>query len=32
VKRLTPMADLGPRMVPTERLHAMARDGLRFTA
>jgi 3-hydroxyacyl-CoA dehydrogenase/enoyl-CoA hydratase/carnithine racemase len=32
VKRLTPLADLGPRMVPTERLHAMARDGLRFTA
>jgi 3-hydroxyacyl-CoA dehydrogenase/enoyl-CoA hydratase/3-hydroxybutyryl-CoA epimerase/3-hydroxyacyl-CoA dehydrogenase/enoyl-CoA hydratase/3-hydroxybutyryl-CoA epimerase/enoyl-CoA isomerase len=32
VRRLEPLADLGPRMVPTERLLAMARDGLRFTA
>jgi 3-hydroxyacyl-CoA dehydrogenase len=32
VRRLEPLAGLGPRMVPTERLHAMARDGLRFTA
>ena len=32
VRRLEPLADLGPRMVPTEQLRAMARDGLRFTA
>ena len=32
VRRLEPLADLGPRMVPTERLLAMAREGLRFTA
>jgi 3-hydroxyacyl-CoA dehydrogenase/enoyl-CoA hydratase/3-hydroxybutyryl-CoA epimerase/3-hydroxyacyl-CoA dehydrogenase/enoyl-CoA hydratase/3-hydroxybutyryl-CoA epimerase/enoyl-CoA isomerase len=32
VRRLEPLADLGPRMVPTERLLEMARDGLRFTA
>jgi len=32
VRRLEPLADLGPRMVPTERLLALARDGLRFTA
>jgi 3-hydroxyacyl-CoA dehydrogenase/enoyl-CoA hydratase/3-hydroxybutyryl-CoA epimerase/3-hydroxyacyl-CoA dehydrogenase/enoyl-CoA hydratase/3-hydroxybutyryl-CoA epimerase/enoyl-CoA isomerase len=32
VRRLAPLADLGPRMVPSERLVAMARDGSRFTA
>jgi len=32
VRRLEPLADLGPRMVPTDRLLAMARDGLAFTA
>jgi len=32
VRRLEPLADLGPRMVPTDRLLAMARDGLTFTA
>ena len=32
VRRLEPLADLGPRMVPTDRLLGMARDGLAFTA
>jgi 3-hydroxyacyl-CoA dehydrogenase/enoyl-CoA hydratase/3-hydroxybutyryl-CoA epimerase/3-hydroxyacyl-CoA dehydrogenase/enoyl-CoA hydratase/3-hydroxybutyryl-CoA epimerase/enoyl-CoA isomerase len=32
VRRLEPLADLGPRMVPGPRLVAMARDGARFTA
>jgi 3-hydroxyacyl-CoA dehydrogenase/enoyl-CoA hydratase/3-hydroxybutyryl-CoA epimerase/3-hydroxyacyl-CoA dehydrogenase/enoyl-CoA hydratase/3-hydroxybutyryl-CoA epimerase/enoyl-CoA isomerase len=32
VRRLEPLADLGPRMRPTERLLTMARDGLAFTA
>jgi 3-hydroxyacyl-CoA dehydrogenase/1,4-dihydroxy-2-naphthoyl-CoA synthase len=32
VRRLEPLADLGPRMLPTEQLLAVARDGGRFTA
>ena len=32
VRRLEPLADLGPRMGPTDRLLGMARDGLAFTA
>ena len=32
VRRLEPLADLGPRMVPAVRLVAMARDGSRFTS
>ena len=32
VRRLEPLADLGPRMAPTDRLLAMVRDGLAFTA
>jgi len=32
VRRLEPLADLGPRMAATDRLLAMARDGLAFTA
>ncbi|MFM7035665.1 MAG: 3-hydroxyacyl-CoA dehydrogenase NAD-binding domain-containing protein [Planctomycetia bacterium] len=32
VRRLEPLADLGPRMQPTERLLAMAAAGSRFTA
>ena len=32
LRRLEPLADLGPRMVPTERLVALARTGGRFTA
>jgi 3-hydroxyacyl-CoA dehydrogenase/enoyl-CoA hydratase/3-hydroxybutyryl-CoA epimerase/3-hydroxyacyl-CoA dehydrogenase/enoyl-CoA hydratase/3-hydroxybutyryl-CoA epimerase/enoyl-CoA isomerase len=32
VRRLEPLADLGPRMRPTERLLAMAAAGSRFTA
>jgi 3-hydroxyacyl-CoA dehydrogenase/enoyl-CoA hydratase/3-hydroxybutyryl-CoA epimerase/3-hydroxyacyl-CoA dehydrogenase/enoyl-CoA hydratase/3-hydroxybutyryl-CoA epimerase/enoyl-CoA isomerase len=32
LRRLEPLADLGPRMIPTERLMALARTGGRFTA
>jgi 3-hydroxyacyl-CoA dehydrogenase/enoyl-CoA hydratase/3-hydroxybutyryl-CoA epimerase/3-hydroxyacyl-CoA dehydrogenase/enoyl-CoA hydratase/3-hydroxybutyryl-CoA epimerase/enoyl-CoA isomerase len=32
LRRLEPLADLGPRMIPTERLLALARTGGRFTA
>jgi 3-hydroxyacyl-CoA dehydrogenase/enoyl-CoA hydratase/carnithine racemase len=32
LRRLKPLADLGPRMIPTERLLALARTGGRFTA
>jgi 3-hydroxyacyl-CoA dehydrogenase/enoyl-CoA hydratase/carnithine racemase len=31
LRRLEPLADLGPRMIPTERLVALARSGGRFT-
>jgi len=31
LRRLEPLADLGPRMIPIERVATLARSGGRFT-